>query len=109
MKDNSQNLLEKVALVTGGSRGIGAAIARRLGADGAAVSITYVNRREKAEAVVDAIKKKGGKAIAIRADSADAEEVRSAVAETVRAFGRIDVLVNNAGIAIFKPYDEFSL
>lgn len=105
----AEKLTGKVALVTGGSRGIGAAIAKRLAADGAAVAITYSSAREKAEEVVRAIEGAGNRALAIRADSADAEAVKSAVAETVRTFGRLDVLVNNAGIAIVKPIEEFSL
>src|SRR5215831_401239 len=109
MTDTTQRLSGKVALITGASRGIGAAIARRLAADGAGVAITYVGGKEKADAVARSIKAEGGKAIAIRADSADPEAVKLAVAETVRALGRLDVLVNNAGIAIIKPFDEFSI
>ncbi|AGA27030.1 3-oxoacyl-ACP reductase family protein [Singulisphaera acidiphila] len=99
----------KVALVTGGSRGIGAAIAKRLARDGATVALTYALAKEKADEVVRSIESAGGRALAIQADSADAVAVRNAVTETVRAFGRLDVLVNNAGIAVFHPLDEFSL
>jgi 3-oxoacyl-[acyl-carrier protein] reductase len=99
----------KIALVTGGSRGIGAAIAERLAQDGAAVALTYASAQQQAEAVVRAIETEGGRALAIRADSADAEAIKSAVAETVRTYGRLDVLVNNAGIAVLKPLDEFTL
>src|SRR6187402_738176 len=99
----------KVALVTGGSRGIGAAIARRLAHEGAAVVITYAASPAKAAEVVHGIEAAGGRAIAVRADSADVEAVRSAVAQTVKAFGRLDVLVNNAGVAAMAPIDEFSL
>jgi 3-oxoacyl-[acyl-carrier protein] reductase len=102
-------LTGKVALVTGGSRGIGAAIAKRLAAEGAAVALTYVNGKQKADAVVDEIKKAGGNAISIRADSADADAVKSAVGETVQILGRLDILVNNAGIAVVTPLDQFSL
>jgi 3-oxoacyl-[acyl-carrier protein] reductase len=102
-------LTGKVALVTGGSRGIGAAIAKRLARDGASVAITYASAQQKAEEVVRAIEAAGGRSLAIRADSGDAGEVKRAVAETVRAFGRIDVLVNNAGIAVVAPLDRFSL
>lgn len=105
----TNKLTNKVALVTGGSRGIGAAIARRLAAEGAAVAITYVNGKQKADEVVDAIKREGGNAIAIRADSSSVEDVKSAVAETARVFGRLDVLVNNAGIGAVAPLDEISL
>lgn len=104
-----EKLKGKVALVTGGSRGIGAAIAKRLAQDGAAVAITYAGSQDKAEEVVNGIESAGGKALAIRADSADASAVKNAVAETVKAFGRLDILVNNAGIAIVAPLDEFKL
>jgi 3-oxoacyl-[acyl-carrier protein] reductase len=102
-------LTGKVALVTGGSRGIGAAIATRLARDGAAVALTYANAQQKADEVVRAIEAAGGRALAIRADSADAAAVQSAVAETVRTFGRLDVLVNNAGIAVIATLNDFSL
>jgi 3-oxoacyl-[acyl-carrier protein] reductase len=105
----AKNLTGKVALVTGGSRGIGAAIAMRLAQDGAAVAITYANAQQKADEVANAVEAAGGRALAIRADSADVAAVKSAVAETVRRLGRLDVLVNNAGIAVIAPLDAFSL
>ncbi len=102
-------LAKKVALVTGGSRGIGAAIAKRLAADGASVAITYAKDASAASAVVKAIELGGGKAIAIQADAADAEAVKGAVEKAVATFGRLDVLVNNAGTAIPKSFEETTL
>jgi 3-oxoacyl-[acyl-carrier protein] reductase len=102
-------LAGKVALVTGGSRGIGAAIAKRLAADGAKVAITYAKDAKAASAVVEAIELNGGKAIAIQADAADAKSVTEAVEKAVAGFGRLDVLVNNAGTAIPKPFEETTL
>ena len=103
------NLANKVALVTGGSRGIGAAIAKRLAADGATVAIAYAKDARAASAVVKAIELGGGKAIAIQADAAKVEAVKGAVEKAVAAFGRLDVLVNNAGTAIPKPFEESTL
>src|SRR5712672_4504051 len=104
-----RGLAGKVALVTGGSRGIGAAIAKRLAADGASVAITYVKDTSAASAVVKAIELDGGKAVAIQADAADVEAVKGAVEKTVATFGRLDVLVNNAGTAIPKTFEETTL
>jgi len=102
-------LANKVALVTGGSRGIGAAVAKRLAADGANVAITYAKDAKAASAVVKAIERAGQKAIAIQADAADAAAVAAAVEKTVATFGRLDVLVNNAGTAVPKPFVETTL
>ena len=102
-------LANKVALVTGGSRGIGAAVAKRLAADGANVAITYAKDAKAASAVVKAIARAGQKAIAIQADAIDADAVAAAVEKTVATFGRLDVLVNNAGTAIPKKFEEATL
>jgi len=98
----------KNALVTGGSRGIGAAIAKRLAAEGANVAITYAKDKEAAASVVKAIESTGRKATAIQADSADPKAVKGAVEKTVAVFGGLDVLVNNAGTAIPKTFEETS-
>jgi 3-oxoacyl-[acyl-carrier protein] reductase len=105
----SKKLEGKTALVTGASRGIGAAIAKRLAADGARVAITYARGATAAAQVVKEIENAGGKAIAIQADATDAEAVKAAVEQTVAAFGRLDVLVNNAGTAVPKPFEEATL
>src|SRR6202140_834937 len=102
-------LAGKVALVTGGSRGIGAAIAKRLAADGANVAVTYSKGADAAAALVKEIERGGGKAIAIQADAADADAVRNAVDRTVSFFGQLDVLVNSAGTVIPKTVEETTL
>ena len=99
-------LANKVALVTGGSRGIGAAIAKRLAADGANVAITYAKDSKSADAIVKAVESTGGKALAIQADAADPKAVTAAVEKTVATLGRLDILVNNAGTAIPKLFEE---
>ena len=101
-------LSNKVALVTGGSRGIGAAIAKRLAADGAHVAITYTQGADAAASVVKTIEGAGGKAIAIQADATDHDAVKAAVEKAVATFGGLDILVNNAGTAIPKPFEEAS-
>jgi 3-oxoacyl-[acyl-carrier protein] reductase len=105
----TRKLEGKIALITGGSRGIGAAIAKRLATDGAKVAITYMKGADAAASVVKEIEGAGGKAIAIQADAADAEAVKTAVEKSVATFGRLDVLVNNAGTAIPKTFEETTL
>jgi len=105
----SKKLEGKTALVTGGSRGIGAAIARRLAADGARVAITYTKGADAAASVVKAIESAGGRAIAIQADATNAKAMQAAVERTISALGKLDVLVNNAGTAIPKMFEETTL
>ncbi len=105
----NKQLNGKTALITGGSRGIGAAIAKRLAADGANVAITYAKDASAASTVVNAVERDGGKAVAIQADAADVEAVKGAIEKTVATFGRLDVLVNNAGTAIPKTFEETTL
>ena len=105
----SRKLEGKIALITGGSRGIGAAIATRLAAEGANVAITYTKGADAAASVVKEIERAGGKAIAIQADAADADAVKAAVEKMFATFGRLDVLVNNAGTAIPKTFEETTM
>ncbi|WP_257658545.1 SDR family NAD(P)-dependent oxidoreductase [Parapedobacter lycopersici] len=104
-----EKLQNKVALVTGASRGIGAAIAKRLAREGASVALTYQASKDKAEQVAQEIRQLGGKAIALRADSADPQAVISAVDKTVQEFGGLHILVNNAGVAFYNDISQFTL
>jgi 3-oxoacyl-[acyl-carrier protein] reductase len=99
----------KRALVTGGSRGIGAAIVKRLAREGADVALAYVSKPDEAGKTVDAAKALGVRALAVQADAASAEAVVAAVERTAEEFGGLDILVNNAGIALMAPIDTFSL
>jgi 3-oxoacyl-[acyl-carrier protein] reductase len=99
----------KVALVTGGSRGIGAGIVRRLASDGASVAFTYSNSEEKALQLVREIESLGGKALALKADSAYAEELQSAVIKATESLGPLDIFVSNAGILMRGTIDTYSL
>jgi len=105
----SKKLEGKTALVTGASRGIGAAIAKRLAGDGAKVAITYARGAESAASVINAIESAGGKAIAIQADATDPKAVRAAIEKAVSSLGKLDILVNNAGTAIPKKFEETTL
>lgn len=104
-----QNLSGKVAFVTGGSRGIGAAIAKRLAAEGAQAAITYVNAAQKADEVVSAIEANGGRAIALQADNQDEAAISAAVDEAARVLGKIDILVNNAGVFDVAPINDLTI
>jgi 3-oxoacyl-[acyl-carrier protein] reductase len=104
-----KQLKNKVAFITGGSRGIGAGIAKRLASEGADVVITYVNGATQAQAVVDDIKKSGQQALAIACDNASADAITAGIGQAVATFGRIDILVNNAGIYIGKPLADYTL
>lgn len=101
-------LQDQVAIVTGGSRSIGAAIAKRLAADGAIVAITYNASPDQADAVVSAIASAGGRAIAIQADAGNPQAVRSAINQVATRFGKVDILVNNAGISVLGAPEEIA-
>jgi len=101
-------LTDKVAVVTGASKGIGAGIAKRLAAEGAEVVVNYASNNEDADRVVAQIQQRGGKAVAVQADVSKAADVKRLFAETKRAFGKLDVLVNNAGVYQFAPLAEIT-
>jgi 3-oxoacyl-[acyl-carrier protein] reductase len=107
--DNMKSLTNKVVFITGGSRGIGAGIAKRMAAAGADVVITYVQGATQAKQVTDEIKKLGQKAIALQVDSASPNAISGAIEKAISEFGRIDILVNNAGVYIAKPLPELTL
>ena len=98
----------KVAIVTGASKGIGAEIARALAGEGASVVVNYANSRSDADKVVSAITSTGGKAVAVQADVSKASDVKNLFAQAIKAFGRLDVLVNNAGIYKFAPLEQIT-
>lgn len=104
----AKKLEGKVALVTGASKGIGAAIAKQLAAEGASVVVNYASSKAGADRVVNDIKKAGGKAVAIHADVAKAEDIERLLAETKKQFGKLDVLVNNAGVYEFSPLENIT-
>lgn len=108
-KITMKRLTNKVVFITGGSRGIGAGIAKRAAAEGADVVITYVQSADKAKQVVDDIKKTGQQALAIPVDNASPDAINDAIEKAVDAFGRIDILVNNAGIYVGKPLADYTL
>ncbi|WP_153461453.1 SDR family oxidoreductase [Sediminibacillus terrae] len=102
------SLTGKVALITGGSRGIGEKTAVKLAAEGATVAVNYVSNKNKAEAVVERITAQGGKAIAVQGDIANVEDIKRIFSTTLEAFGRIDILINNAGAMVTKPIDQIT-
>jgi 3-oxoacyl-[acyl-carrier protein] reductase len=108
MNPNTKKLDGKVAIVTGASKGIGAAIAKQFAAEGAAVVVNYASSKEGADRVVDQIAKRGGKAIAVRANVARKTDIQHLFAEAKKSFGKIDILVNNAGVYDWSPLEEIT-
>src|SRR5438876_244506 len=106
MNPNTKKLDGKVAIVTGASKGIGAAIAKQFAAEGAAVVVNYSSSKEGADRVVDEIAKRGGKALAVQANVANKKDIERLFAETKKAFGQLDILVNNAGVYEFVPLED---
>src|SRR5437773_7951220 len=102
----SKKLADKVAVVTGASKGIGAAIAKHLAAEGAAVVVNYASSKEGAERVVAEIARKGGKAVAVQANVAKPADIQRLFSEAKKAYGQLDILVNNAGIYEFAPLEK---
>src|SRR5213078_2297056 len=108
MNPNTKKLDGKVAIVTGASKGIGAAIAKQVAAEGAAVVVNYASSKEGADRVVDEIAKRGGKAIAVKANVARKAEIEQLFSAAKKAFGKIDILVNNAGVYDWSPLEEIT-
>src|SRR5579884_266800 len=107
-RGNMSQLKNKVAIVTGASKGIGAGIAKSLAAEGAAVVVNYASSKAGADRVVAEITKDGGKAVAIQGDVAKVSDVQRLFAETKKTFGRLDVLINNAGVYEFAPLENIT-
>ena len=105
---NNGKLTGQVAVVTGASKGIGAAIAKSLASEGASVVVNYASSKEGADRVVDGISKRGGQAIAVQGDVAKRKDIERLFAETKKAFGRVDILVNNAGVYKFEPLEQIN-
>ena len=108
MSTNAKKLEGKVALVTGASKGIGAAIAKHLAAEGAAVAVNYSSSREGADRVASDITAHGGKAVVVQADLAQKAEIERMFAQTRKTFGKLDILINNAGIYVGQPIGEIT-
>src|SRR5204863_319732 len=108
MKTNSKKLADKVAMVTGASKGIGAAIAKHLASEGASVVVNYASSKAGADKVVAEITSAGGKAVAVQADVARKADIERLFAETRKAFGALDILVNNAGVYEFLPLEQIT-